>query len=260
MKSKLLRWFPFIGLIFPGLVLSQDVDYEQKVFPASNGHELPYRILFPAGYAVSDTTFPLLLFLHGAGERGEDNQAQLTHGGAFFKEQNKHYPAIVVFPQCAAVNYWIDLESEGSGKSRQLGFPFHEQGTPPMEAVLELLEHLLNSEKVNQEKVYLGGLSMGAFGGFDLLARRPDTFAAAFLICGGGNTLLPPLYAPHTRLWLFHGAEDTVVPVHYSQKMFEALQEVGADVRYTEYPGVNHDSWNPALAEPDLLKWLFNKP
>ncbi|HMQ47975.1 MAG TPA: prolyl oligopeptidase family serine peptidase [Saprospiraceae bacterium] len=258
MKSKILRWFPFIGLIFPGLSMAQDVDYEKRVFLASNGHELPYRILFPAGYGQTDTAFPLLLFLHGAGERGDDNQAQLVHGGAFLREQNKHHPAIVVFPQCAASSYWIELESEGSGKTRQLGFPFNEKGTPPMEAVQELLDSLLNTERVG--KVYLGGLSMGAFGGFDLLARRPDTFEAAFLICGGGNTLLAPLYAPHTRLWLFHGTEDSVVPVQYSQKMYEALQEAGANVRYTEYPEVNHDSWNAAFAEPELLNWLFAKP
>ena len=103
------------------------------------------------------------------------------------------------------------------------------------------------------------GLSMGGYGTFDLLSRRPEKFAAAVPICGGGNPELAERYAPHTSLWVFHGEEDTVVPAELSRTMVKAIEKAGGDVKYTEYKGIGHNSWDPAFAEEDLLPWLFNK-
>jgi predicted peptidase len=243
----------FILAFIPPLV-SQE--YLPRYF-TMGADTLPYRILYPQGYEKSKKDYPLVLFLHGAGERGADNKKQLVHGSRLFADSIGQYPAIVVFPQCPENAYWATLEWERP--SSVIEFPLYEKPGKPMEMVIGLLDSLLVSERVDTGRVYLAGLSMGGFGTFELLARRPQTFAAAVPICGGGNSLLAPLYAPNTHLWIFHGAADDIVPVELSQKMYRALQHSGAAVRYTEYPDANHNSWDPAFAEPRFLSWLFSQ-
>jgi predicted peptidase len=244
----------------PFYLLAQGLDdYEFRQFLRPAGDTINYRILFPPGYEQSQAQYPLVLFLHGAGERGDDNELQLVHGARLFLDSIERYPAIVVFPQCPEDSYWVRLEAEGQIPNRTLVFPFYETPAPPLQKVMDLLDILLLTERVDESRLYLGGLSMGGFGTFDLLARRPNTFAAAFPICGGGNSLLAPLYAGHTRMWIFHGTKDDVVPAELSRRMYRALQAAGAQVQYTEYPEANHDSWTPAFAEPGFLRWLFQK-
>lgn len=254
MKNTLTLLLP---LLLPLFVLGQG--YEKRTFESSDGLSLPYRILFPENYKAGDK-FPLLVFLHGYGERGTDNEAQLVHGSHLFtdKKNREQFPVIVVFPQCpAGEGSWSWYEPVAGNVAWQV--PFHEKGQAPLQAVIELVEKLVAEEKVDTDRLYAMGLSMGGFGTFELIARMPGRFAAAAPICGGGNTAVTGLYAEQTALWVFHGDADSVVPVENSRKMVEALKIWGADMRYTEYPGVNHDSWTPAFAEPELLSWMFGE-
>ncbi|MEZ4884621.1 MAG: prolyl oligopeptidase family serine peptidase [Chitinophagales bacterium] len=252
----------FMLLFLTITIFAQDLsEFQKEIYINETEDSLPYRILYPIDYE-KDTSqnYPLVLFLHGAGERGNDNEIQLVHGAKLFadKANRTEYPAIVVFPQCATDNYWARVDRTEIDGKRSFDFPFYEQPNIPMQMVIELVEQLLENEKIDTSRLYVAGLSMGGMGTFELLARMPETFAAAIPICGGSNPLLAPLYAPHTSMWIFHGADDSVVPVQFSQKMYHTLQQAGAEVKYSEYPGVNHNSWDNAFAEPDFLKWLFS--
>lgn len=235
--------------------------FEKKSFISKNGDSLHYRILYPENYE-KDKDYPLVLFLHGAGERGNDNEKQLTHGSKLFlePENRKNFPAIVIFPQCPEDKYWIDISirEKLGGK----GDPdFKESIHSPSEelaTVHELIDQTINKEQVNEKRVYVMGLSMGGFGTFETLARWPEKYAAAVAICGGGNIALTKKYADNTAIWITHGTKDEVVPVALSHRVFHALKEQGADVRYTEFPEANHNAWDPTFAMPELLPWLFS--
>lgn len=239
---------------------SQSGQFEKKVL-ISQTDTLHYRMLYPTGYDGSKK-YPLLLFLHGAGERGNDNESQLKHGARLFSDAltMKNYPAIVVFPQCEKDDFWSRI-SRNTGGNDSLGgfsFPVNQPAGRSASLVLNLLDTLVQSGIVNTHRIYLGGLSMGAMGTFEFLWRRPRFFAAAFAICGGGNPETVSQYARDFPIWIFHGDKDPVVPVSNSRLMYEVLKSSGAQVIYTEYPGVNHNSWDPAFAETGLLKWLFS--
>ena len=247
----------FVCLSSFGFLSAQDLSaYERRLYINADGDTLPYRILYPEGYAAGKS-YPLLLFLHGAGERGNDNELQLVHGAKLFlkPEIRAKYPAIVVFPQCPKDQYWARVERDPL--RTDWAFPLYETPGTPMRLVMELVDMLMNDTKTDASRMYVGGLSMGAMGTFELLSRMPTRFAAAIPICGGGNPLTAPLYARNTPLWVFHGDADAVVPVRLSRKMVEAAQQAGGQVRYTEYPGVNHNSWDNAFAEPELMSWLM---
>lgn len=249
--------------LFLLLLLIQTVSYAQtkdaflkKQFTSSEGHTLPYRLLLPENYD-STQVYPLVLFLHGAGERGQDNEIQLVHGADLFlqAENRSNFPAIVVFPQCKKNSFWADADFGGD----RVEFPLKSKVNPDLGAVIELLDQLEVELSVDQNRMYVGGLSMGGFGTFEILARQPKRFAAAFPICGGGNPALAPLYASNLPLWVFHGDADAVVPVGLSQQSVAAIRKAGGSVRYSQYFGVNHNSWDNAFREPDLLSWMFNQ-
>ena len=230
--------------------------FQKASFVDEAGTTLPYRILYPENYDPQQS-YPLLVFLHGSGERGTDNEAQLTHGTQPFldPEFRATYPAFVVFPQCAREEEWSELDINGG----QWSFPFREKPTAMLQAAIELIDHLEDTLTLDRSRFYLGGLSMGGFGAFDWLARQPQRFAAAFPICGGGHPGLTKMYAPQTPLWIFHGAEDKVVPADLSRAIVKSIEEQGVETRYNEYPGVGHNSWDNAFAEPQLLPWLFSQ-
>lgn len=240
-------------------VRAQDLTKFESSSFIQNADTLPYRILFPEKFNPS-LKYPLVLFLHGAGERGDNNEAQLTHGAKLFLDSNtrKHFPAIVVFPQCSKDSFWSNVEfgTDSSGK-REFLFQTGGKPTKAMAGLLGLTERLLDKPYVNREQVYVGGLSMGAMGTFEMLRRKPKAFAAAFAICGGDNVKNVKKYKK-IPLWVFHGDADDVVPVSLSEKVVEALQDKKAEVKFTVYPGVNHNSWDNAFSEPQFLPWLFS--
>lgn len=199
----------------------------------------------------------LILFLHGAGERGDDNKAQLTHGipDLLTWLKSNDQSAVVVAPQCNRGVWWADLE--GDFRSPK-GGSLADKPSAMMTMVFEVVDQLAKAHKVDPKRIYVTGLSMGGFGSFGAVARRPDFFAAAMPVCGGGD----PSTAKAMKdvpFWVFHGAADRVVPLRASAVMVDALKDAGAEVKFKEYPGVGHDSWSATYRNPEVWKWLFSK-
>lgn len=228
-------------------------DFVAKSFEGSKG-VLPYRILAPAPIEPG-SRYPLVLFLHGAGERGDSNTNQLHHGGSMFRKaaNRKDYPAFVVFPQCPNGKRWVEVNWGDSKPHQQPDEP-----SDPMSLVIELIPSLAKSLPVDTSRIYLMGISMGGFGVWDLAARHPDWFAAAVPICGGADNTTAPRLAK-LPIWTFHGDQDNVIKVDRSRSMVAALQQAGGKPKFTEFPGVAHNSWSKAFADPELLPWLFSQ-
>ncbi|MCO5241499.1 MAG: prolyl oligopeptidase family serine peptidase [Chitinophagaceae bacterium] len=259
---KLIPAYLLLGLL-PGIIKAQVPDlelFERQLF-LQGDDSLPCRILSPIHFSA-DKKYPLIVFLHGSGERGNDNEAQLKWGGDLFLDSvnREKFPAIVVFPQCPADSSWsVREKSKAADSSIVYRFPMDVPPTRPLQLVMNFIDTLVNSGIVDPKRIYIGGLSMGGFGTFELLWRKPKQFAAAISICGGGNPAGAKRYGKHFPIWVFHGTDDSVVPIAQSKSMVNALQEAGAKVKFTEYPGVKHDSWINAFAEPTLLPWLFEQ-
>jgi len=255
MKSKLL-----LSLLFLGFALGNaqwQSKYEEKILVQGND-TLRYRIMYPKNFKETEK-YPVILFLHGAGERGNDNQSQLVHGGKLFATDylQERYPAIVIFPQCPKESYWSNVDVDRSTYPIHLKFKYDQGPTTPMRMVMDLLDSTIQQPYADDNQVYLMGLSMGGMGTFELLNRKPDTFAAAIPICGGGDPNSVSVYAKNTPLWVFHGAQDNVVNPLQSMEMVTALLKTGVFPKFTLYDFANHNSWDPAFAEPELLPWLF---
>jgi len=242
------------------LSMSQDLSlFQKKVFSSKNG-QLNYRILYPENYNASKK-YPILLFLHGAGERGNDNEKQLIHGANLFLDpvNREKYPAIVLFPQCPEGKSWASLDIRMGEGGRKIYN--RTSGTEPGEMALlldGLLKDVAKNTKADRKRFYIMGLSMGGFGTLEMLYLYPDVFAAAVPICGGHLTDLASVYARKVPVWLFHGGKDSVVPVEFSRDLYAKLKELGAEVQYTEFPDANHDSWTSTFATPELLPWIFS--
>jgi len=233
---------------------STPLEEEQWIQQYEKG--LPYNIFFPKGFFNSGDQFPIILFLHGAGERGNDNEKQLVHIAPILasKEIQQKFPAVLVFPQCPEADYWAHVNrDDGEWTPKSSKYP-----TKAMGKVIGLMEMLSKHESINTKRIYLAGLSMGGFGTFDLLSRNPNLFAAAIPICGGADVSKVDNYK-HVPIWNFHGAIDPVVPVSLSRDAVKALKDVGSEVIYTEYPEGEHDVWTQAFSEPELIPWLFQQ-
>jgi predicted peptidase len=224
--------------------------WEARVFANAQSETLPFRLLQPKNYDKT-IAYPLVVFLHGMGERGADNQAQLVNGvSELFASDTamEKYPAFVLAPQCPE-----NEDSQiGSWSNWEPGKPL----TTPTRLVLEIVASLQREFAIDENRLYLGGLSMGGFGTWSIIQEHPEMFAAAFPICGGGD---PGKAAPLAQLplWVFHGVKDSVVPVELSRSMVRAIEQAGGAPGYTQYPDVDHNSWTPAFQEPQLLPWLF---
>ncbi len=241
-------------------VKAQDFSkFEKKTF-VKGIDTLQYRILYPKNFDKTKN-YPLILVLHGAGERGSDNEKQLTHGAKLFLDEQvrEKYPAVVVFPQCPASSYWsnVTIKVDSSTKKRLFEFQSGGKPTAAMGSLIKFVNDFIKEPYLDKNRLYVGGLSMGGMGTFELLWRKPGKFVAAFPICGGGSPEKVKKYAKKTDFWVFHGDADAVVDPENSEIMVKALKENGANVKFTLYPGVNHNSWDNAFAEPDLLPWLF---
>lgn len=234
--------------------------FERETF-ISDGDTLLYRILYPENFD-HDKAYPLVLFLHGAGERGNDNKKQLVHGSSLFlqEENREKYPAVVVFPQCPKEDYWSNV-SVTRNEAGKRSFDFSPEGPPTkaMQLVLSMMDSLKQLATTDHSRIYVAGLSMGGMGTFEIVKRRPKLFAAAMPICGGGNPEDASLYADQVAFWIFHGAKDDIVDPAHSEKMYQALRAEGANVKFSLYPEANHNSWDPAFAEPEFMSWLFSK-
>lgn len=260
-KSIQMKYLLFIVALLSLTAKAQDVTlFEKRVFVSSKGDSLPYRVLLPENYDKSKK-YPLVLFLHGGGERGKDNEKQLTHGvKVFLNPTNRQkFPCIVIAPQCMADSGWPSARYDRSKFPLQIDFNYEKEITKALDATTELTKSIISQESVDKKRVYVTGLSMGAMGTLEIVWRNPGLFAAAAAICGGGDTKAYSKKQTTTRFWIFHGDADAVVEVKHSRAMYERLKELKANVHYTEYPGVNHNSWENAYAEPNLLPWMFDK-
>lgn len=232
--------------------------YEKKSFAFAPDKNLPYRILYPENYD-RNKKYPLILVLHGGGERGNDNEKQLTHGSKMFltPENRTQYPAIVVFPQCPSNSYWSNSTIDRTKNPIVRTFNYTDTSTWPLAATSELVKKIAEEEAVDKSRIYITGLSMGGMGTFEAVYRNPNLFAAAAPICGAGNDTLYNNSVKNTAFRIFHGDADVVVKVDYSRKMVARLKELKVPVEYIEYPGVNHTSWDNAFAEPNFISWFF---
>jgi predicted peptidase len=249
----------FLSLL-ASVVRGQDLSqYKKELHISSSGDTLPYRILFPENYD-RQKHYPLLVFLHGAGERGNDNEKQLTHGASLFlkPENRKNFPAIILFPQCAADHYWSSVQIDRSSMPLVLNFDYSKPPTGSLTSVIELVRKISRQENVRKSSVYIVGLSMGGMGTFEAVYRYPKLFAAAIPICGGGDSARYDNRVRNIPFWVFHGDKDGVVEVNHSRRMVNRLEALKARVKYTEYTEVNHNSWDFAFAEPGFLPWLFS--
>lgn len=248
-------------LLCTGLMAAaQDKSLFAKNWFIQNGDTLPFRVLLPNGYDAAKK-YPVIFFLHGRGESGNDNEKQLIHGANLFLNDSVRnaFPAIVIFPQCSDKSYWSNVHTIAQGNQNgKRAFYFVPDGPPStdMQLLLGLVDHVLAHYGVNKQQVYAMGLSMGGMGTFELVRRKPKTFAAAVPICGGAHEATARDIRK-TAWWIFHGAKDDVVLPKYSEVMAAALKKQKANVRFTLYPNANHNSWDSAFAEKDLLPWLF---
>jgi predicted peptidase len=197
--------------------------------------QLEYLLYLPEGYEGSQKEWPLLVFLHGLGERGPVINKVKTHGPPKLIEQGKQLPFIVVSPQCPENSWW----------------------TYETEKVLALVDEIEETYRVDKSRVYLTGLSMGAYGTWAVASVAPDRFAAIAPICGGGYSFLGD-NLKDVPVWAFHGGADPVVPVQKSQEMVNAVNQAGGHAKLTIYPGVGHDSWTETYNNDELYQWFLS--
>ena len=233
-------------------------DFGFYEFIGSAKLRMPYRLLTPKTLN-SSASYPLVLFLHGSAERGDDNQKQLQHGVARFAAPASQtgYACFVLAPQCPT-----DLDNQPTmwtgERERMHLLKLGPKAAIPLRTALELMTTIQEKFPVDMDRVYVTGISMGGFATWETLIRYPEKFAAAIPVCGGGDVS----HADRIKnipIWAFHGANDSTVPVQCSRSMVEMIERAGGHPRYTEYPGVGHNSWDRAFAEPELLSWLFSQ-
>jgi predicted peptidase len=249
-----------IATVLMGISAVRPDAYEQRVHKYTGGkykdEEFKYRLLSPAK-PEKDKKYPVILFLHGAGERGDDNEAQLKYFPTWMAEakMREKYPCYVIAPQCRSGEKW-SVANWGAKESDAMP----KEPTEQLSAAIGMLDSLMKSGMpVDEKRVYLTGLSMGGYGSWELAMRQPDRFAAVAPICGGGDESQAEKLVK-VPIWAWHGDADNAVPVERSRKMIEAITKAGGKPKYTELKGVGHDSWTPAYTKDDgLIPWMFEQ-
>lgn len=212
------------------------IDRQQPRELRTGGQSVPYLLWVPGeDDEPRDEPLPLLLFLHGAGERGGDLRDVARHGVPAEIERGRDLPFVALSPQCPPGQWW----------------------TQRTDLLAALVDAEIDRLPVDPDRVYLTGMSMGGYGAWNLAIERPHRFAAMAPVCGGGNPARVRRIA-HLPVWAFHGTADRVVPFHESKIMVAALEAAGGDVRLTAYEGVGHDSWTQTYANPELYRWFLS--
>ena len=193
-----------------------------------------YLLFLPEGYGQEEKDWPLMLFLHGAGERGSDLQKVKVHGPPKIVEKQQDFPFIVVSPQCPEGDWWDEK----------------------LDVLTNLLDDIVARYEIDTDRIYLTGLSMGGYGTWALASKYPDRFAAIAPICGGGKRFMA-YRLKDTPVWAFHGAKDRVVPLEESEEMVEAINDRGGNAKLTVYPDAGHDSWTKSYDNQELYDWLL---
>ncbi|WP_329905082.1 prolyl oligopeptidase family serine peptidase [Porphyromonas pogonae] len=236
---------------------AQYKEYDSHIYLSKQGDSLLYRQLNPQKI-TKGTKYPLVLFLHGAGERGSDNVSQLRNGAMMFTNpiNREHYPCFVIFPQCPTTQYWPAPKRPDNFKEGN-PFPLNAEITKPLGLAKELLDSIVRTEPIDTDRIYIVGISMGGMGTMDMVCRFPDVFAAAIPICGGVNTKRLDALSSKTGFRIFHGDADTVIPVEFSREAYLILKAKRMEVEYFEFAGAGHACWDQAFNKEDFMSWLF---
>lgn len=233
--------------------------FEERVHVFTGGEytdeEFRYMVLNPPQIEPGKK-YPLVYFMHGAGERGNDPKKLLQHFPMQMvkPEWREKYPCFVVMPQCRNGKLWMN-QPWGEKEFK----PLDKEPNAQMAMAIAILEASLKNPSVDRSRVYLTGLSMGGFGSWELAMRRPELFAAVAPVCGGGDESKAAVLKD-IPIWAAHGDADRVVWPIRSQRMVEAIRKAGGNIKYTEYPGVGHNSWTRFHADPEgVVPWMFQQ-
>jgi predicted peptidase len=233
--------------------------FEERVHVFTGGEykneEFRYMVLNPPEIEPGKK-YPLVYFMHGAGERGSDPKKLLRHFPVQMTkpEWRAKYPCFLVMPQCRDGKLWMN-QPWGEKEFK----PLDKEPNAQMAMAMAILETSLKNPHVDRSRVYLTGLSMGGFGSWELAMRRPELFAALAPVCGGGDES-KAARLKDIPIWTGHGDADRVVWPIRSQRMVEAIRKAGGKIKYTEYPGVGHNSWTPFYADKDgVVPWMFEQ-
>lgn len=254
MKSALMS----IAMVAGGLASAVAGDYKDVNGFAGydfrqDGKSIPYRLLIPKGVEAGKS-YPLILSMHGMGSVGSDNAKQLfTTGMIASNPVVKAEKVFILAPQCPESDRWVKVPFWNEAKHVLPSEP-----TQSMKLAMAALDHVIATNPIDRSRIYVGGASMGAFATWELIARRPGFFAAAFPVCGGACVDEAAAIAK-TPVWAFHGDADDTVHPRNSREAVEAIRKAGGKATYTEYPGVKHDAWNPAFKDQELFRWLFSQ-
>ena len=199
---------------------------------------LKYWLYLPAEYGKAEKKWPLMMFLHGIGECGNDLNKVSSIGLAKLASEGKEFPFIIISPQCPSDVWWSDIPDE----------------------LVALFDDVSDSYDVDKSRLYVTGLSLGGFGTWRLIETYPDKFAAAAPICGAGNDMVAFLRLKKLPIWVFHGAKDQAIPLAKSQVMVDAIKRAGNEnIKFTIYPEAGHDSWTETYNNPELYEWFLEK-
>lgn len=241
----------------PAEVVAANDVYEFRAVTVVAGNEaveFGYRLLTPPAIEPG-RKYPLVLFLHGAGERGSDNILQLKYLPAWLAEPalRRKHPCFVIAAQCRMDERWVDVSWADKTSMPQAAEP-----TTDLQAAAAMIDDVMKTASVDPARVYLTGLSMGGYGTWDLATRMPERFAAVLPICGGGDERMAARIAK-LPIWAAHGDADKAVPVERSRSMVAAVKAAGGSPKYTEMAGVGHDAWTPTYRDAAVLDWLFSQ-
>ncbi|MFA5043316.1 MAG: dienelactone hydrolase family protein [Kiritimatiellia bacterium] len=228
---------------------------EAHVYKDESEQTMPYRLFIPRGYNPRNR-YPLVLSLHGAGERGHDNLKQLVPwvAGWMTEEVQSKHPCLILMPQCPADQQWVDTPW-AKGSYAYLKIPV----SKPMKLARMILDKVIQDKSVDRSRIYVMGASMGGYGAWDFVMRCPELVAAAVPVCGGGDPAMAHVIR-EVPIWAFHGDKDTTVPTSGSQDMADAIKEAGGTrIKLTLYEGVGHGSYLKAWREKKLVEWIFNQ-
>ena len=233
---------------------ARGAEFIARVHTNAAGKTIPYRLLQPRDYDAKQK-YPLVVFFHGAGERGSDNQRQLVHGTGLYLQPavREKFPCFVLAPQCPDKQQWVDMPWGADSGVRP------PKPSVAMQLALEVMDALPREFSIDRDRLYVTGLSMGGFGSWDCLTRFPDKFAAVAPVCGGGDEKTVTAAVAKVPVWAFHSEDDGVVKVKRTRNMIQALRDVGGSPKYFEYFGLGHASWDKAYTEPELLPWMFTQ-
>ena len=223
-----------IGLAIPS-AFGDTTGQKSQVFQeeVTRTVRFPYLLYLPEDYGEAEKKWPVIIFLHGMGERGDNLESVKKHGPPKILENRTDFPFVVISPQCPDDRWW------------------------QTDDLAVFIDRVLAGLSIDEDRVYLTGLSMGGFATWQLAAEHPEKFAAIAPICGGGEPAMAR-YLQRMPIWAFHGAKDSVVPVERTKQMVEAVQERGGNPKLTIYPDADHDSWTETYENPDLYDWFLS--